>query len=70
MDEYGQLSFDGFYRLGENTPDTGTPLMNEDADTAVTADYGKSMEEVAVISEKMQEKIFDPAYCIREKSVL
>ena len=66
LDEYGQLSFDGFYRLGENTPDTGTPLMNEDADTAVTADYGKSMEEVAVISEKMQEKMLEKDFDIEQ----
>lgn len=60
LDEYGQLCFDGFYRLGENTPETGEisyDAEGEPIEGAETAYYGKSQEEVSVIWEKMQEKM-------------
>lgn len=66
LDEYGQLSFDGFYRLGENTPDTGAPQSGEGTDPAMTVSYGKSAEEVAVIAEKMQEKMLEKDFNIEQ----
>ncbi len=54
LDEYDQLCFDGVYRLGENTPDTGVAPEGG----GEPANYGKSVEEVALIREKMDEREF------------
>ena len=56
LDEYEQLCFDGFYRLGEDTLNTGEIQLGVDGLTpegAEPAYYGKSVEEVAVITEKI-----------------
>lgn len=56
FDEYGQLCFDGFYRLGKDSPDTGAVPVGIDGlplEGAEPAYYGKSVEELAVIKEKM-----------------
>lgn len=60
LDEYGQLCFDGFYRIGEGTPDTGE--LPSDAEGNLLsgeepAYYGKDQEEISVIWERMH----DPA---------
>lgn len=57
LDEYGDLCFDGFYRLGKNTLDTGEMPLGIDGlplEEAQPAYYGKSAEEVAVIIEKIK----------------
>lgn len=66
LDEYGQLCFDGFYRLGKDSPDTGeVPAGPADeggqaGDAAgepvagVPAYYGKSPEEVEVVKEELE----------------
>lgn len=66
LDEYGQLSFDGFYRLGEDTPDTGAPQSGEGAEQSTTVSYGKSVEEVAVIAEEMQKKMQEKDFSIEQ----
>lgn len=56
FDEYGQLCFEGFYRQGKDSPDTGEIPVGIDGlplEGAEPAYYGKSMEELAVIKEKM-----------------
>lgn len=57
LDEYEQLCFEGFFRRGDDSPDTGTIPTGEDglpAEGAVPAYYGKSEEELAVIKEEIQ----------------
>lgn len=57
LDEYDDLCFDGFYRLGKNTLDTGEMPLGADGlplEDAEPAYYGKSAEEVAVIAEKIK----------------
>ncbi len=66
LDEYGQLSFDGFYRLGEDAPETGAPLNGENADPFATASYGKSPEEVYVIAQEMQKKMQEKDFNIEQ----
>lgn len=62
LDEYGQLCFDGFFRLGKDSPDTGkfpVSLTEEDAqgEDAVyePAYYGKSIEEVEIVRKELEE---------------
>lgn len=58
LDEYGYLCFDGFYRIGEATPDTGEIPLGLDGlpvEGAEPADYGKSVEEVQAIAEKIRD---------------
>lgn len=57
IDEYGQLVFDGFYRIGENTSNTGEYLLDANGEIIIgqgAAYYGKSPEEVSVVWERMQ----------------
>lgn len=57
LDEYEQLCFDGFYRLGADTLDTGEIPLGVDGlplEGAEPAYYGKSVEEVTVIAEKIE----------------
>lgn len=57
LDEYEQLCFDGFYRRGEDTPETGMVPSGEDGlpvEGGVPAYYGKSEEELAVIKEEIR----------------
>lgn len=57
LDEYGQLCFDGFYRIGEDTLDTGEVPSGIDGlpvPEAEPASYGKSIEEVQLIAEKIE----------------
>ncbi len=57
LDDYGQLCFDGFYRMGEGTPETGVVPSGEDglpAEGAVPAYYGKSEEEITVVKEEIR----------------
>lgn len=57
-DEYGQLCFDGFYRIGEGSANTGeipTDAAGQPIDGAEPAYYGKSAEEISVIWEKMHD---------------
>lgn len=56
LDEYGQLCFDDFYRMGEDTLDTGEIIVDEDGlqvEGTEPISYGKTPEEVSVIWEKM-----------------
>lgn len=69
LDEYGQLCFDGFYRLGEDTLATGELPYNaegEPVEGAEAAYYGKSLEEVSVIWEKMQEKMSEKDFTMEQ----
>lgn len=69
LDEYGQLCFDGFYRLGEDTLGTGEILHDESGEPlegAEEAYYGKSLEEVSVIWEQMQEKMLDVDFSMEQ----
>lgn len=69
LDEYGQLCFDGFYRLGEDTPETGElphDAEGEPIEGAEAAYYGKSLEEVSVIWEKMQEKMQEKDFTLEQ----
>lgn len=69
LDEYGQLCFDGFYRVGFDTPDTGERPLNEDGsekEGTEPAYYGKSLEEVNFIREKMQEKMAEEDFDIQQ----
>lgn len=57
LDEYGDLCFDGFYRIGRDTPDTGEIPLGADGlpvEGAVPAGYGKSVEEVQAIAENIE----------------
>ncbi|MCM1058146.1 MAG: HAMP domain-containing histidine kinase [Firmicutes bacterium] len=57
LDEYQQLCFDGFYRRGEDTLGTGEVPFGADGlpvEGAEPAYYGKSAEEVAAISDKIE----------------
>jgi len=56
LDEYGQICFDDYYRVGEGTPDTGEDIVGEDGlpvEGTEPVSYGKSIEEVSVIWEEM-----------------
>ena len=58
FDEYGQLCFDGFYRVGENTLATGELLLGENGEPVEGTEpayYGKSAEEVSAVWSNMQE---------------
>lgn len=57
IDQYGQLVFDGFYRVGENTLDTGEypyDELGQPIESSEPAYYGKSADEISVVYEKMQ----------------
>lgn len=71
LDEYGYLCFDGFYRIGKDTLDTGEIPLGIDGlpvEGAEPADYGKSIEEVQAIAEnikatgKTEEQLEDLAF--------
>lgn len=69
LDEYGQLCFDGFYRLGEDAPPTGERLLDGEGipiEGGEAAYYGKSPEEVSVVWEKMQEKMLEEDFSIEQ----
>lgn len=56
LDEYGELCFDGFYRIGKDTLNTGEVPLGIDGlplEGAEPAYYGKSEDELAVIVEEM-----------------
>ena len=58
VDEYGQLVFDGFFRVGANTLDTGEVPMDENGLPIVgrsPAYYGKTVEEVSEVWFLMQD---------------
>lgn len=57
VDEYGELKFDGFYRLGENSLETGEIVFGSNGEVLnpVPTTYGKSIEEVSIAWAKMQE---------------
>ncbi len=57
LDEYGQLCFDNFYRIGDETPETGAVQADASGVTEVVG-YGKTIEEVNVVIQKLQEKKF------------
>lgn len=67
FDEYDQLCFEGFYRLGKDTLDTGEVPLGPDGlpvEGAEPAYYGKSLEELAAVKEamslpKLSEKQFE-----------
>lgn len=56
VSEYDELKFDGFYRMGKNTLNTGEiPIgPNGEYNNEPPAYYGKSVEEVTAITEKME----------------
>ena len=57
VDQYGQLAFDGFYRVGEETLNTGEyPFddMGQPIESAQPAYYGKDAGDVSIVYEKMQ----------------
>ncbi len=69
LDEYGQLCFDGFYRVGEDSLPTGQFPVDEQGDVpegAEAAYYGKSLEEITVIWEKMQERMSERGFDIQQ----
>lgn len=57
IDEYGQLVFDGFYRVGEKTSNTGEYLLDASGNVIIgqgAVYYGKPAEEVSIVWERMQ----------------
>ncbi|MCM1027090.1 MAG: HAMP domain-containing histidine kinase [Roseburia sp.] len=69
LDEFGQLCFDGFFRIGSDTLPTGAPIPDgegEREEEARTAYYGKTAEEVSFIWEKMQEKMGERDFDIQQ----
>ena len=57
IDQYGQLKFDGFYRVGEDTMDTGEypyDELGQPIESAEPVYYGKDQDEVSIVYEKMQ----------------
>lgn len=69
LDEYGQLCFDGFYRVGEDSLPTGYFPVDEQGNVpegAEAVSYGKSMEEIAVVWEKMQERMSERDFDIQQ----
>ena len=57
VDQYGQLVFDGFYRVGADTLDTGEypyDELGQPVEGVEPAYYGKDLSEVSVVYEKMQ----------------
>lgn len=68
LDEYGQLCFDGFYRLGKDSLDTGeipaspTDENTQDEDVVYEpAYYGKSIEEVEIVRKALEEADYSEA---------
>lgn len=68
LDEYGQLCFDGFYRLGKDSLDTGEfPISPTDENTQgedvvyEPAYYGKSIEEVEIVRKELEEADYSEA---------
>lgn len=60
LDEYDQLCFDGFYRVGENTVDTGEVLTDQNGNVIEEAEpayYGKDAAEISVIWELMHDPL-------------
>lgn len=58
LDEYDQLMFDGFYRVGSETLDTGELYLDSLGEPILgkePAYYGKTQREVSVVYEKMQD---------------
>lgn len=51
--EYDELKFDGFYRMGKDSLDTGEVIVDTDGEFR-TAYYGKNLEEVLAVAEKMK----------------
>lgn len=61
LDEYGQLCFDGFYRLGKDSLDTGEIPISPTDENAQDEDvvyepayYGKSIEEVEAVKKELE----------------
>lgn len=51
LDEFGQLCFDGFFRIEEEAAVQEPPADGEAPEQAVAGDYGKTAEEVAMLAE-------------------
>ncbi|MCM1189332.1 MAG: HAMP domain-containing histidine kinase [bacterium] len=69
LDEYEQLCFDGFFRVGDDTLPTGeypTDAEGNIPEGAEAAYYGKSWEEVEFIREKMQERMEERDFDIQQ----
>lgn len=68
LDEYGQLCFDGFYRLGKDSLDTGEIPVSPTDENAQGEDvvyepayYGKSVEEVEIVRKELEEADYSEA---------
>lgn len=68
LDEYGQLCFDGFFRLGKDSADTGKIPVSPTEENAQSEDvvyepayYGKSVEEVEIVRRELEEADYSEA---------